>query len=601
MKQDITSKQIWEQFLKNESTIEKHNLKNDIISSWHYCKNNEVNPYDGVANHILDSSTLAKKQKDNTLLLQIAKPHIEQLQDFIKDWHYIVTITDNDGYILLEQGEKTVHKEARKINFTTGSKWVEREVGTNAIGLALRLQKPITVMGYEHYSRASQQWNCTASPIYDHDGKVLGVFNVSSLYRSLNYNYILACIKLAANSISLAWKQQIEEDINTLKQSNLLKKDNIIICLFNDEICSMSENLYAAYRQYIGQSIQTLITEENLVVSGNQISITHKDREIGYTVSIPVPKKQSSIYFKGIIGTSESFQEVLEKVKKVAKRSTAVHIYGETGVGKELIAESIHESSLYADGPFLTVNCGAVPESLMASELFGYEHGAFTGASNQGSKGKLESADGGTLFLDEIEEMSLSMQVFLLRALQEKKITRIGGKKEISLNFRIITASNEDIRHLVKQKRFREDLFYRLYVFPITIPPLRDRKEDIKHMIQYYLKENNWFPTWQAQLEDVFTKADWRGNVRELFNALERCEILYRDERPTKEKLLEQISVLNPMTFTDIKESLRFTEELEKESIKRELIKYEGNVSMAAEALSMSRATLYRKLKKYNL
>src|SRR5699024_6908641 len=139
---DITSKQMWEQFLKNESTIEKHKLKNDIISSWHYCKNNEVNQYDGVANHILDSSTLAKKQKDNTLLLQIAKHHIEQFQDFIKDWHYIVTITDNDGYILLEQGEKTVHKEARKINFTTGSKWVEREVGTNAIGLALRLQKP---------------------------------------------------------------------------------------------------------------------------------------------------------------------------------------------------------------------------------------------------------------------------------------------------------------------------------------------------------------------------------------------------------------------------------------------------------------------------
>src|SRR5699024_888723 len=148
---------------------------------------------------------------------------------------------------------------------------------------------------------------------------------------------------------------------------------------------------------------------------------------------------------------SESFQEVLAKVKKVAKRSTAVHIYGETGAGKELIAESIHESSLYADGPFLTVNCGAVPESLVASELFGYEHGAFTGASNQGSKGKVDSAHGGTLVLDEIEEMSLSMQVFLLRALQQKKIARSGGKKEVSLDFRIITASNEDMRHLVNQ------------------------------------------------------------------------------------------------------------------------------------------------------
>lgn len=598
----MESRQVWEQFLKNESVVENYDMKKEIISSWHYCKGNDVNPYDGTANRVLDEATLTKKQKENKLLLQLAKPHITQLQDFLKGWRYITTITDRDGYILLESGERSIRQEANKINFTEGSKWVEGEVGTNAIGLALRLQEPMTVMGYEHYSKASQQWNCTAAPIFGHDGEIIGAFNVSSLYRSINYNYILACVQLAANSISLSWKKQIEQDMDILKQSSWTGEENNIVCLFNDVICSMSKKLYPAYRQFIGKSITTLTQETDVTLVGSHISITYEGRVIGYRIPVSIPEKQATVYFRGVIGTSNVFQTVLNKVKKVTNKATAVHLFGETGSGKELIAQSLHENSLYADGPFLTVNCGAVPENLMASELFGYEHGAFTGASHQGNKGKLEQADGGTLFLDEIEEMPLSMQVLLLRALQDKKITRIGGNKEIPLDFRIITASNEDIRDLVKQGEFREDLFYRIYVFPITIPPLRERKEDIKYMIQQYLRTNNWYPSWQAHLEEVFTEAVWKGNVRELFNALERCEILYREEIPTKKELIELVSVLDPVVSEEEDaNSYRFTEKIEMENIKQELIQQAGDVPATAKALAISRATLYRKMKKYKL
>lgn len=599
----MQAKQVWEQFLKNNLVAEKYHLEKDIISSWHYCRENNVNPYDGISNHFLDTSTLKQKQQENNLLLHLAKPHISQLQDFIKGWKYITTITDVDGYILLEQGETIIRKEASKINFTEGSKWTEEVVGTNAIGLALRLKKPITVMGYEHYSKASQEWNCTAAPIYGHNDELLGVFNVSSVYDSLNYNYILACIRLAANSVSLAWKQQIEEDINVLQQSTLLQNENKIVCLFNDDICSMSKNIYPLYQQYIGQTIDTFIKKEKITISKNKISITHNERVIGYSVSVFIPEEQPSVYFNGIRGNSDSFQNVLNQVRKVAKHSTPVHLYGETGVGKELVAEAIHETSHYADGPFLTINCGALPDSLMESELFGYEQGAFTGANDRGNKGKIESAHKGTLFLDEVEEMPASMQVSLLRVLQDKKITRIGGRKEISVDFRIITASNKDIRNLVVESKFREDLFYRLYVFPIIIPPLRERKEDIKYMIQHYLKENNWYPSWQNQLEEVFTNSNWRGNIRELFNALERCDILYRDKTPNKEELLNLVSVLDSSKLEKSYQagSLRFTEELEKENIKRELIQKAGNVMAVAETLGVSRATLYRKMKKYKL
>lgn len=602
MKQDIESRQIWEYFLKNETVTNKKALKEDIITSWHYCKNNDVDPYNGVANDILDTSTLERKQKENELLLQLAKPHIQQLRNFLKGWLYITTITDREGYILLEQGEQTISKEANKIKFSEGSKWVESHVGTNAIGLALRLQKPISVKGYEHFAVASQQWNCTAAPIYDQHSKVIGVFNISSLYKSINYNYILACVQLVANSISLAWKKQVEQDIKLLKQSELNNNEDCILCTFNDVICSLPKRLLPEYKEYIDSPIKNLTQETNINIARSKVPIIWKDRLIGYRVPIKIPEKEKAVYFKGVKGTSSAFQQVLEMVKKVAPRKTSVHLFGESGSGKELVAHAIHDNSNYANGPFLSVNCGAIPEGLMESELFGYEAGAFTGANQKGSKGKLEQADGGTLFLDEVEEMPTSMQVQLLRALQEKTIIRIGGQEPIPLNFRIVTASNEDLRKLVIEGKFREDLFYRIYVFPITIPPLRERKEDIKYMIHDYFRKNNWFPSWHARLEKIFTEATWPGNVRELYNTLERCEILYENEIPTDAALNDLVSTLKSASLAETdEETYSFTEQIEMKKIKEQLIQHGGNVSAAAYKLNMSRATLYRKMKKYNL
>jgi transcriptional regulator of acetoin/glycerol metabolism len=598
----MVSKHVWRNFLKNESIIQEKSMKDDIIKSWHYCMNSNVNPYSGVAHEILDVSTLEKKKQENELLLQLAKPHIQQLRDFLKGWHYITTITDQDGYILIEQGEKSVSREAQKIKFTEGSKWSENQVGTNAIGLALRLQKPISVKGYEHFSVASQQWNCTAAPIYNTRNQVVGVFNVSSLYRSINYNYIQACVELAAKSISFAWEKQLEQDMAFLGLPAWNENADNIVCNFDDIICSLPKKLLPEYQDYIGEPITKFTKETMLQVSRAHAPILHHDRVIGQRYPVTVPEKKTAVYFRGIKGTSTSFQQVFDMVEKVAPRETSVHLFGETGTGKELVARAIHDHSHYVNGPFLSVNCGAVPESLLESELFGYEPGAFTGANHKGSKGKLEQANGGTLFLDEVEEMPVSMQVQLLRALQDKTITRIGGKESIPLNFRIITAANEDVRQLVRNGSFREDLFFRIYVFPIHIPPLRERKEDIKYMIQDYFQKGQWFPSWHERLEKVFSAAEWKGNVRELYNALERCEILYEHSVPSNAALQELVSSLNPVSDEEIAaDAFKFTEQIEINKIKKQLIQETGDVSAAAKELGMSQATLYRKMKRYNL
>lgn len=604
MSKALVSKQTWGRFLENETLpLQETGLSSDIIESWHYCRQHQVNPYGGTARQTLDPKLLKQKMEKSKLLLNLAKPHIGQLQDFLKGWRYITTLTDQDGYILQQDGEKTVINAAHKIYFKEGAKWDEIEVGTNAIGLALRLKKSITVKGYEHFSVASQAWNCTAAPIFDQNDKVIGVLNISSLYRSINYDYVLASVKLAADSISLEWRNQRQEDMEVLMRTGFGYEQNCIASSANDEICSLPMQLLPSYQEYVGSSLTKLSDETDIQLSNQRIPILNKNRIIGYRTPVTIPEHEtSSIIFKGLKGTNDKFQNVLDEVRKVAVKDTSVYIYGETGTGKDLIAQAIHDNSKRSNGPFLTMNCGAVPEGLLESELFGYESGSFTGANNKGHKGKIQQADGGTLFLDEIEEMSLSMQVALLRALQQKEITRIGGSNLIRINIRIITASNKDIRQLVKQGKFREDLFYRIYVFPIQIPPLRERKEDIIHFIRDYFRRKKWLPTWHSRLEGIFMQGEWRGNVRELYNALERCEILYSDKEPSERDLFQLISSLEPFQIeTENTEAYDYKAQLEINNIKKTLAKFNGRVSDAARGLSMSKATLYRKLKKYDI
>lgn len=298
-----------------------------------------------------------------------------------------------------------------------------------------------------------------------------------------------------------------------------------------------------------------------------------------------------------IVGTSGATRRSLEQVAMVASSDTTVLIRGESGTGKELIARAIHANSSRRYLPIVVVNCGALSEGLLESELFGHEKGAFTGAQYR-RKGKFEMADAGTIFLDEIGDINLKTQVDLLRVLEEKKICRVGGSVEIPVNFRLVAATNKNLETMIAEAKFREDLYYRINVFSITIPPLRERREDIPLLAEYFVKKftrsmNRRITAIAPASMQLLINYDWPGNVRELQNAIERAVLVCKTTEIEPGDL--------PMRVSDAATALvgKSLADVEQQHIKRVLEEAGWNVYRAARLLEIDRVTLYNKIKKY--
>lgn len=308
-----------------------------------------------------------------------------------------------------------------------------------------------------------------------------------------------------------------------------------------------------------------------------------------------------------MVGISPAIKEIYQLIERIAPADSRVLISGESGVGKELIARAIHLRSRQGGGPFLAVNCAAIPESLIESELFGYEKGAFTGAERR-KKGKFEQASGGTIFLDEIGDMSLSVQAKVLRAIEEGEIQRVGGKESIAVDARILAASNKELKHLVREKRFRDDLYFRLSVIDIVVPPLRERKEDIPVLIDYFMKglseeKKCALPQLASAALAALIDYSWPGNVRELRNFIEKIVVLYPNEIITSEKLtrllklssLDDSGVSAPLTLAEARKRA------EKQQLLARLIANDWKYDATALDLGISRATLFNKLKEFGI
>lgn len=316
--------------------------------------------------------------------------------------------------------------------------------------------------------------------------------------------------------------------------------------------------------------------------------------------------------FESIIGANGKMKKVIEQARCVTDTDTTVLIQGESGVGKEVIANAIHQTSRRKEGPFIAVNCGAIPINLIESELFGHEKGSFTDAKET-KTGKFEQANGGTLFLDELGELPLDAQVKLLRVLEDKKITRIGGIKPIPVDVRILSATNNNLEERVQKGSFRLDLYYRLNIFPIQIPPLRERKEDIPLFIEYFINKFNselnlHIKNMSQQAVDQFQNYSWPGNIRDLQNAIQSSMILCREGTITSEYLPMRIKGYPVIDGTRLEfdsgldENLKsLNSKLEKELIIEALSKCNYVRTEAANLLKISRKTLFNKMKQYNL
>ncbi|MBC8192492.1 MAG: sigma-54-dependent Fis family transcriptional regulator [Candidatus Marinimicrobia bacterium] len=332
-------------------------------------------------------------------------------------------------------------------------------------------------------------------------------------------------------------------------------------------------------------------------------AITHIIRNASKTIHLSKEnislqdRIKSLVNVEDIIGESEGILNVLEQVRVVAETDSTVIINGDSGTGKELIAKAIHMNSSRRFFPMVTVHCGAIAENLMESELFGHERGAFTGAQ-YARKGKFEMADGATLFLDEISTISMKMQIELLRVLETKTFTRVGGNREFKSDFRVICATNRDLQAMVNAGEFREDLFYRLNVFSIIIPPLRERTEDIKllseHFVKFYAEQMNKETKYIGKrAAKALKNYDFPGNVRELENLIERAIVIGTGDTVQLKDL--------PLDHVAAKPTWESIQEMEHHHIKGILEKYDWNISRAAKALGVDRVTLYSKIKKYKI
>ncbi len=371
-------------------------------------------------------------------------------------------------------------------------------------------------------------------------------------------------------------------------KKNFLKTEVIIMTAYAEAATAVSAMKKGAY-DYIIKPFE--MDELKIMLS----KIVEKNRLLEENLSF-----RERLENKIMIGSSPCMQEIQVLIEKVAPYETTVLITGESGTGKELVARSLHRFSKNDKNPFIAINCAAIPENLLESELFGYEKGAFTGADKT-KAGLMEIAGEGTIFLDEIGELSMALQVKLLRVLQEKEFLRLGGVKPIKFKARIIAATNKNLENEVKEKHFREDLYYRLSVYPIHIPPLREHKEDIPELIKYFfnkLKQPQELIT--SESIKLLTKYNWPGNIRELENIIERLLILSQGKQITPEIIPIHIRESN-INFHELPSSGLSLEELEKNLIIQALAKAGNNKTEAAKLLGITRRTLYSRMNIHKL
>ncbi|HFF1838324.1 sigma-54-dependent Fis family transcriptional regulator [Bacillus cereus] len=606
----------WKKFV-NEGVLDSNRINQRISESWHRCKQANVNPHMNKGQKILSSNIFQEQKKKSEIFLDIALPQIQNMRKTIDELQMMALLIDPDGYVLSLSGNKQTLKRAKHINFIEGVKWTESAVGTNAIGTALEIEEAIMISGTEHYTVASHSWSCAAAPIHNDDGKLIGVLDFSCPIE-FSHPYMLGMVTSIAHAIERECSIRVHQNELHLihRFLDVIDSDEqVVICNHRDVIVSASKSVRERINNWSRMKVEELM--HHGLETKLEIPVYSNERMIGKCMYLKENKQMNTystftfikgITFPGVTGTSRAFQHTLEEIKLVSPTDASVYVCGETGVGKEYVARAIHENSPRKDGPFIAVNCGSLPKELMESELFGYAEGAFTGARRQGYNGKFEQANGGTLFLDEIGEVPPEMQVALLRVLQERTITPIGSSKLVPVNIRIITATHKDLLRLVEEGKFRQDLYYRLHVYPLYVPSLIERKEDIPYFIQHFCERKNWNVVFPKSIYNQFLQHTWPGNIRELVNVLERIYILSQGREICEKQVVFLIQTmmgnqeqLELQAENKTEHTLHFREKIQRDSMIEALQKTNGNVSLAAKLLNVPRSTFYKRMQKYKL
>ncbi|MHC6181118.1 sigma-54 interaction domain-containing protein [Clostridium sp. JNZ X4-2] len=649
-------KLIWEMF-QNTGSIDG-SLSENIAKSWIHSREAGVNPNKiCLEKNMVQDGQLKDSLHKNKKIIRIVKPVMKELCEQFEEYRLTVTLLDTDLCVLVVQKS---HDEllcnTLKISNRPGFCYSEEKIGTTAISMCAKTGKVETISGYEHYCREYHDVFCVAVPIYDENNNICSILGGTGILKNKvsNLDTILAISsKMITNNIKM---QNVERQLDTKSTLYGIIFDTISdgMLTVNMEGIITSVNpagmqILGIDKSCIGKHITESVDFEPTILEVIRTGKGYIDREFRlegkngmiHFVKTAIPMKdergnmigcldvfrsitqvksmvnkltgaQAKYTISNIIGKCNPIQNIKKMIKIAGRNDSTVLIQGESGTGKEIIAQAIHNHGIRKDGPFIAINCSAIPRDLIESELFGYEKGSFTGALKGGRPGKFEMAHGGTLFFDEIGDMPLDMQSKLLRVLQQKSVVRIGGFKEMFVDVRIIAATNKNLDEMIREKSFREDLYYRINVINIVSPPLREREGDIDLLIDFMLRRHNLINATHKVISDkareMLDEWEWPGNVRELENAVEYAYCMAENKEVLPEHLPSRI--FNSMTKGENNGGFNMhlydngvitIKQAEMIAIKHALNQVNGNMTKASKMLGIGRTTLYEKIHKIGL
>jgi transcriptional regulator of acetoin/glycerol metabolism len=615
-----------------------------VTRSWSRCVNEYgLDPTDPREPEPVSPAELSDRQARLGNLLTFAHPELASLAQQIARSGYAIVLTDGDGVVLSYFGEPTLDRLSTGTGLIPGSVWNERAQGTNAVGTCLAERQPVVIHHAEHFLTRNIGLTCSAAPIFDHHGTLIAVLDATSESRGTK-QHTLVLVNMAAQRIeNRLFHHRFSSDlilrfhsrpefVGTLGEGTIAFSSTGAVLAANRS--ALFQLGYASPKDVIDRDLGELFNESAQVLvdlstrNGLRPAPIFEARRGGRffaTTQLPaggrsliVPRSPSRAAKRAIapavpattpldaLDTGDPVMALnIRRAKRVLDKDISVLLCGETGSGKEVFAKALHRSGERADKPFVALNCAAIPETLIESELFGYKAGAFTGAARDGRRGKIFLANGGTLFLDEIGDMPVQLQARLLRALEEREVLPLGGDEPVKVDIRLISATHCNLTDRIAAGEFRPDLYYRLQGLVFTLPPLRERG-DRRELIRRILAEEAGVDTAVEIDEAALDRLDrygWPGNLRELRNVLRTVLALREGQVITESDLPDvvrngAVSPPAPAAAASAPADLSPLANAEREALVRELDRHHWNITNVARRLKISRNTLYRKMQR---
>lgn len=617
----------------------------EVLDSWIRSRNFGINPFRKPVRRPVSHAFLQDLLDRNKEFIALSRPFLENFYRFLEGSVYCIYLFDQNGLSLGGLVEAVSLQKIRKENESTGSSWNENFAGTNASGTVVALRKPIQILGSQHYLSCYHDLCSSSAPVFTPEGEFLGgVCLVGNYQRSSDHTLGMAVAAAYAIENEMRTQKALKDSriANSYQKTVISSIIEALITIVNQGHISLINGHASAMfpldagriegkhiRKVFGKENHAFLNmiERNDTLIDVEVRIISKNSANDYTLTCnPILSpdgenigkiivrneiKRVKTLVTNLIGANAKFRmediygknfkflRTLDQARMVSRSNSSVLLLGKSGTGKDIFAQAIHNASARREGPYVAINCGAIPRDLIVSELFGHEEGAFTGSRRGGNQGKFELADGGTIFLDEIAETPLELQTALLRVIEDKSISRIGGKRVRPVDVRIIAATNKDLKEEIRKGIFREDLYYRINVFTIEMVPLSERLDDIPLLVEAFIKKfegimGKKIEKMDEQIIKIFMAYPWPGNIRELQNTIERMMNYVQTSMLTVDLIPVEIS--RGSESGEINSPADFERHMISNMLNLNLSKNE-----IARRLKVSRPTLYRKRKKHRL